>query len=444
MRILYIHQFFAGPDSPGPAQPRALVRRLAERGHAVEVLACNLNAYNEQAEPEETMEMPGGGSVRVRRLPVPPGLRASLANRLKTYGAFAWRAWRFGRRQPAPDVVMASIQPLFGGLAALRLARRWRRPFLLEIRDLWPDALVVKKAIAPWQAAPLQALARRLYAGADRVVCLTPGLKTEILAKGISPSRVDVFPNGCDETQFRIPPGGRERLRAELGWSDSFVAVYTGTHTEVTTIDTIVRAAAALRDRRGIRLDLFGAGQSKPGAMALARELGLDNIHFHDPVPKSRVPAILAAADAGLMTLFRSPLIHIYFENKFIDYMGAGLPIVASLEGVQADLIRQAGAGVVVPTFDSDALARAIAEAADHPEQRRAMGEAGHRFIRDRLAQPGILNRYAETLETVGAGSGDSLAPWDPFQETGGRGQETGGRGQETEGGGQRSGVGSR
>ena len=213
MRILYIHQFFAGPDSPGPAQPRALVRRLAELGHAVEVLACNLNAYNEQAEPEETMEMPGGGSVRVRRLPVPPGLRASLANRLKTYGAFAWRAWRFGRRQPAPDVVMASIQPLFGGLAALRLARRWRRPFLLEIRDLWPDALVVKKAIAPWQAAPLQALARSLYAGADRVVCLTPGLKTEILAKGISPSRVDVFPNGCDETQFRIPPGGRERLR---------------------------------------------------------------------------------------------------------------------------------------------------------------------------------------------------------------------------------------
>ncbi len=435
MRILYIHQFFAGPDSPGPAQPRALVRRLAERGHAVEVLACDLNAYNEQAEPEETTEMPGGGSVRVRRLPVPSGLRASLANRLKTYGTFAWRAWRFGRRQPAPDVVMASIQPLFGGVAALRLARRWRRPFLLEIRDLWPDALVVKKAIAPWQAAPLQALARSLYAGADRVVCLTPGLKTEILAKGISPARVDVFPNGCDETQFRIPPGGRDRLRAELGWSDSFVAVYTGTHTEVTAIDTIVRAAAALRDRRDIRLDLFGTGQSKPGAIALARELGLANIHFHDPVPKSRVPAILAAADAGLMTLFRSPLIHIYFENKFIDYMGAGLPIMASLEGVQADLIRQAGAGVVVPTFDSDALARAIAEAADHPEQRRAMGEAGHRFIRSRLAQPDILNRYAEVLEAVAQGQAGSMPPWDPFQERGDGGQETEGRGQRSGGG---------
>ena len=183
MRILYVHQFFAGPEAPGPAQPRALVRRLAERGHTVEVVACNLNAYNEQVEPEEFYDVSGGGSVRVHRLPVPRGLRTSLAHRLKTYGQFAWSAYRFGRRMVVPDVVMVSIQPLFGGVAAMRLARRWKRPFLLEIRDLWPDALLVRKAIARWQAMPLQAMARSLYFGADRVVCLTPGLKTEILSK---------------------------------------------------------------------------------------------------------------------------------------------------------------------------------------------------------------------------------------------------------------------
>jgi glycosyltransferase involved in cell wall biosynthesis len=416
MRILYLHQFFAGPDSPGPAQPRALVRRLAERGHAVEVVACDLNAYNEQTEPEESFEVPGGGSVRVHRLPVPRGLRASLAARLKTYGRFAWSAWRFGRGLPPPDVVMASIQPLFGGVAALRLARRWKKPFLLEIRDLWPDALVVKKAIAPWQAAPLQALARSMYLGADRVVCLTPGLKAEILRKGVPPQRVDVFPNGFEASFFQLAPYTREGLRTELGWGDSFVAVYTGTHTEVTAIETIVRAAAALRHRRDIRIDLFGTGQTKPKAMALAQELGLENIHFHDPVPKSQIPAILAAADAGIMTLFKSPLIHIYFENKFIDYMGARLPILASLDGMQADLIRKAGAGRVVDTFDHDGLARVLADAADHPEIRREMGEAGHRFIQARLAQKLILDRFAETLEALARGEGGLLSTWDPFQ----------------------------
>lgn len=416
MRILYFHQFFAGPEAPGPRQPRDLVQLLAARGHVVDVVACDLNAYNEQTEPEEFVQTPAGGSVRVHRLPVPRGLRASLANRLKTYGRFAWSAYRFGRGREAPDVVMATIQPLFGGVAAMRLARRWKKPFLLEIRDLWPDALVVKKAIAPWQAVPLRAMARSLYFGADRLVTLTPGLKVELLKKGIRPDRLDLFPNGFNESFFRLEPGTRETMRARLGWGDQFTAVYMGSLTEVTAVETIVRAGAALRARPDIRIDLFGYGQSKPKAMALAKELGLANVHFHAAVPKTQVPAILAAADAGLMTLFRSPLIHIYFENKFIDYMGARKPILASLEGVQADLIRQAGAGQVVPTFDHDGLARAIAAAADYPERCREIGEAGYRFIRSRLAQEDILDRYADVLEAVARGDADRVPTWDPFQ----------------------------
>jgi len=416
MRILYLHQFFAGPEAPGPRQPRDLVRVLAERGHAVDVVACDLNAYNEQTEPEENVDFPGGGSLRVHRLPVPRGLRASLGNRLKTYGAFAWSAYRFGRGREAPDVVMATIQPLFSGAAALRLARRWRKPFLLEVRDLWPDALVVKKAIAPWQAAPLYAVARSLYFGADRVVVLTPGLKTELLKKGVPVPRLDVLPNSYDEAFFRLAPGTRETMRKELGWDGQFAAVYAGSLTEVTAVETIVRAGAFLRSRPDIRIDLFGYGQSKPRAQALARELGLANVHFHDAVPKTRIPAILAAADAGLMTLFRSPLIHIYFENKFIDYMGARLPILSSMDGVQADLIRRAGAGRVVPTFDAEALANAIVEAADHPERCREMGAAGLRFLETRLRQPDVLNRYADLLEAVAKGEAARLPPWDPFQ----------------------------
>ena len=427
MHLHYYHQFFAGLDAPGPAQPRALVRQLAERGHTVDVVACNLNAYNEQAEPAESYSVPGGGSVRVHRLPAPRGLRANLLNRLKTYGSFAWSAYRFGRHLPIPDAVMATIQPLFGGLAAMWLARRWRKPFLLEVRDLWPDALVVKQAIATWQAAPLQAMARSLYFGADRIVCLTPGIKTELLKKGVPEGRVDLFPNGVEESFFRLEAGVRDQVRAEHGWQGRFVAVYMGTHTEVTAIDVIVRAAAALRAREDIRIDLFGTGQTKSKAMALAAELGLDNVHFHDPVPKSRVPSILAGADAGLMTLFRSPLIHIYFENKFIDYMGSRKPILAALEGIQADLIRHLGAGQVVPTFDHGALAKAIADAADHPERCREMGEAGHRYVGAHLAQKEILGRYAAVLEALAQGEVGRVPTWDPFREPAAAKPEEGG-----------------
>ena len=414
MRIHYYHQFFAGPDAPGPAQPRNLVRRLASRGHEVHVIACDCNAYNEQTEPAERYAE-GTGTVQVHRLPVPRNLRASLTNRLKTYGRFAWSACGYGRRLPAPDVVMASIQPLFGGFAALRAARRARVPFLLEIRDLWPDALVAKQAIAGWQAAPLQALAHHLYHGSDRVVSLTPGIKTELLRKGVRPEALDLLPNGFDAVAHTPVPGRREAMRAKLGWGDRFVAVYTGTHTEVTAIPVIVRAAAALRDRADIRIDLFGSGHSKVGAQALARELNLGNIHFHDAVPKSQVPAILDAADAGLMTLFHSPLIHIYFENKFIDYMGAGKPILAAMGGVQAGIIQRIGAGRVVPGMDHDGLARLIADAAAQPAECARMGAAGHDFISTRLDQGRILDRYAERLEALAAGRIREVPAWDPF-----------------------------
>ena len=200
------------------------------------------------------------------------------------------------------------------------------------------------------------------------------------------------------------------------GWADQFTAVYAGSLTEVTAVETLVRAGAFLRSRPDIRLDLFGYGQSKPKAMALAKELKLEHVHFHDSVPKTQIPTILAGADAALMALFRSPLIHIYFENKFIDYMGSRLPILASMEGVQADLIRKAGAGVVVPTFDSEALARAIADAADHPERCREMGAAGYQCISAKLDQSIILDRYADVLEALAQGRGGAVPTWDPFE----------------------------
>ena len=353
--------------------------------------------------------------MKFTRVATRKGFRRGLAARLRSYLGYATRAWVAARGLGPPDVVVGSIQPLFAGLVALDHARRHRVPFLLEVRDLWPDALVAKGALTRLQAAPLEAMARSLYAGADRVVCLTPGLRTEILKKGVNRRMVDVFTNGFEPASYELPPGTREKLRERFGWGDDFVAVYVGTHVEVTAIEVIVRAAAELRGSPGMRIDLFGQGQRKVAAMELAKELGIANIHFHDPVPKTEVPGILAAADAGLMTLFESPLIHIYFENKFVDYLGAGLPIIAAMGGEQADLIRRHGLGRVTQAFDHTGLARLLLETAACREEGRSAGDRGRRFARERLFLPDIVDRYASRIEAVAAGLGPSLEPWDPF-----------------------------
>jgi glycosyltransferase involved in cell wall biosynthesis len=417
MRIHLYQQFYVGPEAPGATQPRKLTRRLAERGHEVLVLACDFNVYSEQTEPAEQCEHPGGGTVTVHRLPAPRRIRVNLRNRLKSYGCFAWRAYWQGLRLPTPDVVLGSIQPLFTGLAALQVARARRAPLLLEVRDLWPDTLVVKGAIRPWQARLLYCLEHRLYRHACRIVSLTPGIKTELLKKGIARERLDVLPNSFDPEAYQLHTEARGRTRQQYGWGESFVAVFTGVHTEVTAVETIVRAAELLKERRHIRFDLFGAGQTKPAAMRLADALGLANIHFHDPVPKAQIPEILTGADVGLMTLFRSPLVHIYFENKLIDYLGAGLPILGAMDGIQGGIIDRFGAGRVVGSLDHAGLARLVEEAASQPEETRRKGRHGREMVERHLLQPRILDQYCGLLEAIVRGQAKAIPAYDPFVE---------------------------
>lgn len=415
MIVHYYQQFFTGPNAPGTLTPRKLMRRLAVAGNKVHVVATDYNVYSEQTEPPEEEGFANGGSLTIHRLPSPRGLRRGLRARLQTYLGFAWPAFRYGRALPRPDLVIGSIQPLFTGLVAERLARKWRVPFLLEIRDLWPDALVAKRAISLLQAWPLHRLANYLYRKAARIVSLTPGIKLELLKKRIPTEKIDVLPNGFDPQMYELPVGARERVRAELGWNHHFVAVFTGTHVEVTAVETIVRTANVLRNQPGIRFDLFGKGQRKAAAMQLARDLGLSNIHFHDPVPKGRIPEILAASDAALMTLFKSPLIDIYFENKLVDYMGAGKGILAAMDGMQGELIRRYNAGKVVESFDHEGLARLVEAAAQAPAELAAMGANGRRLVSERLPLKDILDRYAALIDAVAQGRSREIPVWEPF-----------------------------
>ena len=116
------------------------------------------------------------------------------------------------------------------------------------------------------------------------------------------------------------------------------------------------------------------------------------------------------------MALFDSPLVHIYFQNKFMTYMGAGKPIMAAMAGEQADIITRVRCGSVVPTGDHAALAHEILEASQDPPRYEEMGLRGRRFVHDNLLLPDILERYADVVEEVAAGRGDEVPSWEPLR----------------------------
>lgn len=414
MNIHYYMQFFPGEDSPGSLQPFAFATRLARRGHAVTVVSA---AYNIDSGADEAAvdRREGAGSLRVLRLRCPRGGRGSNRARLVAYLGFMFAARRRRSWLGRPDVVVGSIQPMFAGWAAWRAARRAGVPFVLEVRDLWPDALVVKGALSPIQARPLHWIVNRLYRRSVRIASLTPGIKIELVKKGVPSGKIDVFPNGFNPALFDLPSGARQATRARYGWGEDFVAVYTGSFQKVTAVEVLVRAAARLAGQPGIRVALFGAGPTRDAVRRLAVELGVANLEMHDPVPKREVPGILAGADCGLMALFRSPLVHIYFENKLMDYLGAGLPVMAAMEGEQARLVVEHDAGRVAATFDDEGLARLIVEARRDPGSCRRMGANGRRLVREKLLLSDILDRYAGAVEASAAGRAARLEAWAPW-----------------------------
>jgi hypothetical protein len=166
------------------------------------------------------------------------------------------------------------------------------------------------------------AAARRLEAfcegRADRIVAVTEGIRDGLLQHGVPPGKVVLITNGVD-----LEVGNGSRPAALPVPDEAFVAMYVGAHGTYSSLETLLDAAADLRDAPEVRLVLVGNGDRKPALVESARRRGLDNVAFVDPVPKREVPSWLARADACVLPYQDNPLFAGALPNKAFDYLGA-------------------------------------------------------------------------------------------------------------------------
>ena len=234
LRIAYVCHYFV----PEPAAPAARVhefsRAWSRAGHQVRVITAFPNHPSGQI-PEHyrgrlwaTECLDGITVLRCWLYAVP---NEGVARRALDHLSFMLTAVLFGMpRLGKVDVVVASSPTLFSALAALVIARLKRVPFVLEIRDLWPEAIVGLGLMSPGRGLRmLQALARFLYARAARIVVVTESFATELQAQGVAPDKVVVVPNGAD-TRLFSPDVDGARTRADLGLDQGFVVAYVGSH----------------------------------------------------------------------------------------------------------------------------------------------------------------------------------------------------------------------
>ena len=398
MRILYLHQYFATRKGRTGTRSYEFARYFVEKGHAVTMITSGV----------ENTEFPVADGQRYTRYEADGieiiSIAAAYNDPLKGTGMRGWRrmlkfyqfaglAARLGKQLDKPDVVFATHTPLTIGLAGAAVAEHFNVPFVFEVRDLWPDALVnlgaVRNPAAIWW---LSRMAKRIYAKADHIVALSPGMKQGIVRAGTPSEKVTVIPNSSDLDLFRPGIDG-SASRKRLGLGDRFAAVYFGAMGLANGLDYAIEAARILRDRGrdDIVIVLHGDGGKRGELRQMARDYKLDNVVFSDLVPdKTEVARIVAACDV-CMTIYRAAKEHTWSPNKMFDALAAGRPVLINVPGWLGDTIEKNNCGTSLDSEDPTALADALEELAAKPELRQKMGEnarvlAEREFDRKKLA----------------------------------------------------------
>ncbi|MEM7315652.1 MAG: glycosyltransferase family 4 protein, partial [Planctomycetota bacterium] len=325
MHVLLLHQNFVDHAHPGGTRHLELAKHLVEMGHAVTIVASNLDYLTgNRIEGGREQWMSG---VRVLRAPALPTLHRSLLWRVVSYISFMFTSFWTGLRAGKADVVIGTTPPLFQLPSACGISMLRRVPFLLEVRDLWPRFAVEMGVLKNRLLIKVAEFAERMfYRSATHIVVNSPAYETHVIANGIQDSNVSTIPNGVDTSMFD-PKATGKAVRDEFGLTDEFVVTYAGALGQANDLQTLIRAAELVSDDPKIQVLIAGGGNRKQQLQDLVAKLGLSNVRFVGHFPKQRIGELLAASDACVACLQNITAFKTTYPNKVFDYMAAGRPV---------------------------------------------------------------------------------------------------------------------
>ena len=334
--------------------------------------------------------------------------KTRLALRLLNLGTYYMLAAIAAMRLERPDIVIAETDPpLLGALGAL-LKRRSGCRFVYNVRDLYPD---IARATGGVKNRALLALLERsnrlAYSWADRIVVIGQDMAERIMDKGVARDRIAVVPDWVDCEQVK-PLENNNPLRA--GFGDKFVVMYSGNLGIAQEFETILAAAAHLRDDPRILFVLIGEGARKRQLVERAREMALSNVVFMSYRPKTELAESLGAADVHLIPLSAGTA-GCLVPSKVYGILAAARPFVAIMEesAEVARIARENAVGFVSRPGDDAALVRIIREAIGRPAELKLMGQRGRRLAVERYDRKIATRKFARVLADVAQGRNRSL-----------------------------------
>lgn len=394
MKILFLSDNFP-PEGNAPAtRLHEHAIRWVRAGHEVTVITCAPNfpegklfaGYRNRWRQVEMID-----GIRVVRVKTYISANEGFLKRTLDYMSFMLMGFVMGLFERRPDVVVATSPQFFCAIGGWALSVAKWRPFVFELRDLWPASIIAVGAMRKSLVIRiLERLELFLYRRADAIVSVTSSFRDDLVSRGVPREKIHVVINGVDLDRYE-PRSRDPALAAEFGLDGKFVAGYMGTHGMAHALPKVLEAAEQLLHRDDIVFFFAGAGAERAKVESLVAERGLHNVRLIPRQPKERMPALWSACDLSIVPLRDTPVFATVIPSKIFEAMGMGVPILMSLpEGEATAIIRATNSGVCVPPEDPDAMAAAIQSLADDPAlvgaYRKAARAAAPSYSRDRQA----------------------------------------------------------
>lgn len=407
MRVLYFHLYFCTPEGNSGIRSYEMARNLAENGHHVSMVFGESPRLKSPLTGEPYHKGVRRGNyqgIDLIEFNISYNNKMSLFSRSMAFIKYSLRSIRLVLKEDF-DIVFATSTPITAGIPGIvmKLLRR-KKPFVFEVRDLWPELPremgVIKNKFLLWSLGVLEYLS---YNKADACVALSPGIKKGIEKRLKKKKPVYLIPNGCDLDLFK--PGSHTKTIFPSCCDDDFIAVFIGAHGMANGLDAALDAAAVLKkdpESRHIKIVLIGDGKLKKHLADRLREEALDNVLLLDPVPKKHLLNYLHAADVGLMLLANVPAF--YFgtsPNKFFDYISAGLPVLNNYPGWLAGMIEGNQLGVVVPPDDANGFAEALNTMSFDRKRLKEMSMNAREFAKTEFDRNEFANLFEDVLTTT-------------------------------------------
>ncbi len=377
MRILFITDNFP-PEVNAPAtRTFEHAKEWVEAGVEVTIMTCFPNfpqgkiydGYKNRLKQVEVIE-----GMRVVRLWSYMSANQGFMKRTLDYMSFAWMSSVFGLFEKA-DVIIATSPQFFTTWAGWFLSKLKRKPWIFELRDLWPESIATVGAMKKSSRAYriLEKVELGLYRSSDLVIPNTPAFKKNLVSRGIDESRMHVIANGANLELFDSKRTN-EKLKQEIGIKEDFVVGYIGTHGMAHSLDFIIRSISEA-NFENIHFLFIGDGAEKQKLKEIAKQDELKNVTFLDPIPKEQIPDYLAMTDASLVPLKKSDTFKTVIPSKIFEACAMGKPIILGVEGQAKEIIDEFGAGVSFEPENSSEFADAVIRLAGDKELYQTLSE---------------------------------------------------------------------